>query len=207
MTIDPGTSLAVGEIIAARTGTPPRNLKLERKRFGGAEATETALLTARYRDRRDRPAMLRMVVKRLDGRPAREARVYENLVADHAAGIAPELLKVKTLGPDSAVIFLEAVRRGLGWSLIPEPQFLPDLEAGRLVRLHSRDHVDVPLHWQRWRLASPLLTRLTEAVHRALERDRAERDRTIRESLPEIDVMPDREFGDDDMYDEIGAPM
>jgi Ser/Thr protein kinase RdoA (MazF antagonist) len=115
MTIDPGTSLAVGEIIAARTGTPPRNLKLERKRFGGAEATETALLTARYRDRRDRPAMLRMVVKRLDGRPAREARVYESLVADHAPGIAPELLKAKTLGPDSAVIFLEAVRRVSAW--------------------------------------------------------------------------------------------
>lgn len=63
--------------------------------------------------------------------------------------------------------FHEAVRRGLGWAAIPEPQLLPDLAAGRLVRLHARDHVDVPLHWQRWRLDSPTLDRLTEAVRRA----------------------------------------
>lgn len=63
--------------------------------------------------------------------------------------------------------FHEAVRRGLGWAAVPEPQLLPDLAAGRLVRLHARDHVDVPLHWQRWRLDSPTLDRLTAAVRRA----------------------------------------
>lgn len=63
--------------------------------------------------------------------------------------------------------FVEAVRRGLGWSVIPEPQLQGELEAGRLVRLHGRDHLDVPLHWQRWRIDSPLLGRLTDAVRRA----------------------------------------
>ena len=39
--------------------------------------------------------------------------------------------------------------------------------SGRLVPLVSRLHVDVPLHWQRWRLDSPVLDRLTDAVRRA----------------------------------------
>ena len=60
--------------------------------------------------------------------------------------------------------FHEAARRGLGWCLVPEPQLLPDLAAGTLVRLPGRDsanRVDVPLFWQRWRLDSPALARLT----------------------------------------------
>lgn len=63
--------------------------------------------------------------------------------------------------------FLDAVRRGLGWGVIPEPQLTPELAAGRLVRLHTRDHIDVPLHWQRWRIDSPVLGRLSAAVHDA----------------------------------------
>ena len=63
--------------------------------------------------------------------------------------------------------FHEAVRLGLGWATLPEPQLLPDIEAGRLVVLSRREHADVELHWQRWRLDSPLLERLTDAVRRA----------------------------------------
>ena len=63
--------------------------------------------------------------------------------------------------------FHEAVRLGLGWAAIPEPQLDPDLESGRLVLLSSRTHVDVLLHWQRWRLDSPLLGRLTDTVRAA----------------------------------------
>lgn len=61
--------------------------------------------------------------------------------------------------------FLEAVCLGLGWGMVPEPQLA---EAGeRLVPLVGRLHVDVALHWQRWRLDSPVLDRLTDAVRRA----------------------------------------
>jgi LysR family transcriptional regulator (chromosome initiation inhibitor) len=63
--------------------------------------------------------------------------------------------------------FLEAVRRGLGWGMVPEPQLQPELESGRLVPLVARTRVDVPLHWQRWRLDSPVLDRLTAAVRTA----------------------------------------
>lgn len=81
-------------------------------------------------------------------------------------GISPRTVHQVPTSTD----FHEAARRGLGWCLVPEPQLLPDLEAGRLVRLPGRDHlnrVDVSLHWQRWRLDSPTLARLTDAVHAA----------------------------------------
>lgn len=63
--------------------------------------------------------------------------------------------------------FLEAVRRGLGWGAIPEPQLAPAVTEGVLVPLTARGHVDVALHWQRWRLDSPVLARLTDDVRRA----------------------------------------
>ncbi len=63
------------------------------------------------------------------------------------------------------------------------------------------------------RLAEARRTTVTEAVRQALERelaelqrDRAERKRLIRESLARLDAMPDYDFDQDDMYDEIGAP-
>ena len=59
--------------------------------------------------------------------------------------------------------FWESVRRGLGWGLLPEHQLLPGEADGSLVRLGSAV-VDVPLHWMRWRLDSPALTRLGDAV-------------------------------------------
>jgi LysR family transcriptional regulator, chromosome initiation inhibitor len=63
--------------------------------------------------------------------------------------------------------FHEAVRRGLGWGMLPEPQLLPDLAAGRLVTLGGRTHRDVHLHWQRWRIDSGALATLSDAVRRA----------------------------------------
>lgn len=63
--------------------------------------------------------------------------------------------------------FLEAVRLGLGWGVIPEPQLRPGLADGSLVALSAREHLDVPLHWQRWRLDSPALARLGDAVRSA----------------------------------------
>ena len=57
----------------------------------------------------------------------------------------------------------EAVRSGLGWGLLPEQQLRPGEADGSLVGL-GRQRVDVPLHWIRWRLDSPVLERLGEAV-------------------------------------------
>lgn len=65
--------------------------------------------------------------------------------------------------------FLAAIRAGLGWGMLPEQQLRPGLADGTLVRLGG-PHVDVPLHWMRWRLASPALDRLGEAVGAAAVR-------------------------------------
>jgi LysR family transcriptional regulator (chromosome initiation inhibitor) len=77
----------------------------------------------------------------------------------HGVDVPPRSHRVPT-----SADFLEAVRLGLGWGAVPEPQLRPELAAGVLVPLTTRDHVDVPLHWQRWRLDSPLLDRLTDTV-------------------------------------------
>lgn len=73
--------------------------------------------------------------------------------------------------------FRDAVLAGLGWGLLPEGQLVDDA-AGRprpgtadlarlgLTRL-ARDHVDVTLYWHVWKVPSPRLERLTEAVLQA----------------------------------------
>lgn len=65
--------------------------------------------------------------------------------------------------------FVAAVRAGLGWGALLTTQLAPGLESGELVRLGSRDHVDVPLYWQRWRLPSERLDRLSAALRTAAE--------------------------------------
>jgi LysR family transcriptional regulator, chromosome initiation inhibitor len=62
--------------------------------------------------------------------------------------------------------FYAAVRAGLGWAMLPEPQARADLASGALVRLPA-DVIEVPLYWQRWRLDSARLTALTTAVRTA----------------------------------------
>ena len=59
--------------------------------------------------------------------------------------------------------FLGAVARGLGWGMIPDEQaaLLPQ---DALVDLAPGHAVDVPLYWQQWRLDSPALKALSEAV-------------------------------------------
>jgi LysR family transcriptional regulator, chromosome initiation inhibitor len=63
--------------------------------------------------------------------------------------------------------FHEAVRRGLGWGMMPGPQLDPDVAAGRLVTLAGRTRLDVHLYWQRWRIDSTSLDQMTEQVRTA----------------------------------------
>jgi LysR family transcriptional regulator (chromosome initiation inhibitor) len=67
--------------------------------------------------------------------------------------------------PDGAG-FVTAVAAGLGWGALLTTQLSTLLERGDLVRLGSRDHVDVTLYWQRWRLPSTHLDRLSDLVRR-----------------------------------------
>jgi LysR family transcriptional regulator (chromosome initiation inhibitor) len=62
--------------------------------------------------------------------------------------------------------FGRAVQLGLGWAMVPELQ-LAQLEPGTLVPLARSAHLDVPLHWQQWRLTTTALDRVATAVRDA----------------------------------------
>ncbi|MEL4504647.1 LysR family transcriptional regulator ArgP [Luteococcus sp. H138] len=62
--------------------------------------------------------------------------------------------------------FLAGVLAGLAWGMIPEAQLGDQVREGSLVRLPG-EPVDVPLHWQVWRVDSPRIERATLAVRRA----------------------------------------
>lgn len=75
--------------------------------------------------------------------------------------------RVEVLGPPTHYVpesasYAQAVRLGLGWGMIPDLQATPDL-----VELEPGAHIDVELYWQQWRLQSPVLTALAEALVRA----------------------------------------
>jgi LysR family transcriptional regulator (chromosome initiation inhibitor) len=67
----------------------------------------------------------------------------------------------------AAAAFVEAVRLGLGWALIPEQIARADIAAGRVADLTPGQHLDVPLYWQYWRMESAVLSALTTAVRTA----------------------------------------
>jgi LysR family transcriptional regulator, chromosome initiation inhibitor len=60
--------------------------------------------------------------------------------------------------------FVAAVAAGLGWGMIPEAQAAADPAAAGLVDLAPDRPVDVPLYWQQWRLDSPALAAVADAV-------------------------------------------
>ncbi|WP_164702330.1 LysR family transcriptional regulator ArgP [Modestobacter sp. KNN46-3] len=66
----------------------------------------------------------------------------------------------------SSADFLTAVRLGMGWGMVPD---LQDID-GDLTVLDPDGAVDVVLHWQQWRLRSPSLDRVADAVLAAARR-------------------------------------
>lgn len=95
---------------------PLQDLAVESKLLhGGAEAAAVHLVSLRYTDRGGSRRSLRFVVKQLQGRPAREAAIYESLVVSHAAELAPALLHVERTGAEQATLFIEAIRRTNAW--------------------------------------------------------------------------------------------
>jgi LysR family transcriptional regulator (chromosome initiation inhibitor) len=62
--------------------------------------------------------------------------------------------------------FGAAVRAGLGWGMFPDSLAAPGIGDGSFVRVNDM-YLDVPLYWQCWKLDSPIVGRITEAVHSA----------------------------------------
>jgi LysR family transcriptional regulator (chromosome initiation inhibitor) len=63
--------------------------------------------------------------------------------------------------------FVDAVTAGLGWGMVPEAQAATRGEA--LVDLAPDRPLDVPLHWQQWKLDSPGLSAVAAAVLRGAQ--------------------------------------
>jgi LysR family transcriptional regulator (chromosome initiation inhibitor) len=116
-----------------------------------------------------------MPVVRFNAKDDLQQRVLDR----HGVTTAPPTHEV----PDGAG-FVTAVRSGLGWGVLLESQLEPAVAAGDVVRLGRRDHVDVPLFWQRWRLGSAHLERLSDAVRREAARGGIRPDRTVRGRKP-----------------------
>jgi len=87
--------------------------------------------------------------------------IQQRILDRHGVTSAPPTHEV----PDGGG-FVTAVRSGLGWGALLTAQVAPLLETGEVVRIGSRDHVDVQLYWQRWRLPSLHLDRLSGVVRR-----------------------------------------
>ncbi|MGD0376444.1 MAG: LysR family transcriptional regulator ArgP [Streptosporangiaceae bacterium] len=62
-----------------------------------------------------------------------------------------------------AADYARAIWLGLGWGMLPDLQAPP----GDLLYFDPEHHVDVTLFWQRWRLRTTVLDRLSEAVQQA----------------------------------------
>lgn len=60
--------------------------------------------------------------------------------------------------------FLDAVRLGLGYGMLPCQQVGGAVERGELIDLAPGRYTDVPLYWHAWRVQSPALERLGQAV-------------------------------------------
>lgn len=118
-------------------------------------------LVARHRTARGGVDWARLPMLRFNAKDTMQS----GLLARLAPGADPPWSQV----PDSSAFAL-AVRAGLGWGMLPEAQVGDALDTGELVRLHRREHLDLVLHWQRWRVASAPLDRLTDTLRYAARR-------------------------------------
>lgn len=101
-----------------------------------------------------------------DALPAAPVVVYDrrddlqDAFARRLAGRAASRLRHYVPASES---FAEAVAAGLGWGMVPLEQAGPHERAGTLTTFPEHV-VDVPLYWQQWKLDSPALSAVADAV-------------------------------------------
>ena len=66
--------------------------------------------------------------------------------------------------------FMEAIRLGFGYGMLPEQQYRDLMEKGELTDVSPGKYIDVPLYWHAWRVQSPVLEQLGEAIMKAASR-------------------------------------
>lgn len=148
--------LRAGTVLGAITSDPVPVQGCSSEHIGGMRYIPVATPELRARFASGRGVDWgRMPVLRFNEHDDLQRRVLRS----HGVEVDPQTHRIP-----SSEAFADAVRAGLGWGALPAVQCTEDLERGDLVRLSARDYVDVPLHWQAWRLRSPLVDRLSEAI-------------------------------------------
>lgn len=70
----------------------------------------------------------------------------------------------------STISFIEMARRGSAWGMIPDVFLGTIVGCDDLVDIAPGLWLDVPLYWHRWRVASPVLDRLTREVRQGADK-------------------------------------
>ena len=147
--------LRAGDVIGAVTSQPVATQGCAVRRLGTMRYVPVA--TAELRDAHLRGGRLDWASMPVIRFNAKDDLQLEFLAGHGLAGPPPVHQVPSSEG------FLSAVRAGLGWGMVPARQ-LDDADRGRLVRLAGREHVDVALFWQSWRLRSPRIERFADAL-------------------------------------------
>ncbi|MEE4544993.1 LysR family transcriptional regulator ArgP [Streptomyces sp. V4-01] len=163
--------LREGRVMAAVTSSPEPVQGCSVRALG--RMRYRAMATAEFAGRRlaggplaeTLPAAPVVVFDRKDDLQDRFVRELTSAPAGAGGGAGPRRHHVP-----SSEGFVEAVAAGLGWGMIPDAQGAAHLDTGTLVDLAPGRHVDVPLHWQQWKLDSPPLAALADAVAAAAAR-------------------------------------
>jgi len=65
--------------------------------------------------------------------------------------------------------YVQAIRLGLGYGMLPQEQCAALLDSGELVDLTPHLHADVPLNWHAWRIQPPRIERMGAALVKAAQ--------------------------------------
>ena len=84
--------------------------------------------------------------------------LHDTLQTDYLHSRSPGAAPPQTMVPSSSD-FVKAIELGIGWGMVPDLQ-----RSAKLVELEPGVERDVPLHLQRWRLRTPSLDRLADAI-------------------------------------------
>ncbi len=94
----------------------------------------------------------------------RKDRLQADFLLQHF-GLTADAYPSHTIPASEA--YLQAVRLGLGWGMIPEVQMAQLREDGLMVDLAPELPVDVGLFWHRWKVQSPRLELMSETLVQA----------------------------------------